>query len=227
MTLKKITVITAILSIFLIIAAIVVFSPYCAKYFIRSGDYKKAVYCSTARIIFMPYSPCGYSLRGYANFKSGNYKSAIQDYDRAYKLENDDYKMMNFDNKIYIKYVNNDYEGALKDFDFEIENAADDYIKDALMWDKAQFLYNINEFELALKIYNLLLVNSNNDEVFLLKSRLYYERAQVLRALDREQEARQDIINADKLNLEQVFHNPIPKPRLIMEGFEETSSADL
>ena len=214
--------------IFLIISLIAVYSlPYFAQNLIRNNNYSKAVSLISVRNIFPPHNSYNYSLRAYANYKLKNYDAAVNDFDKAYRLENDEYKMMNFDNKIYIKYVQKDYEGAIKDFDAEIEKTSDSYTKDSLMWDKAQFLYNTENYNEALKIYNQLLINSNDDGIFLLKSRLYYERAQILTALDRHKEALQDISDAQDLNLEQTFQNPIPKPQLIMEGFEESPNADL
>ena len=94
-------------------------------------------------------------MRGYARFQLGDYKNAIADFDKAYQLESDIFKTMNFDNKIYIKYYLGDYDSALKDFDTEIKKAENEYIKDSFLWDKAQFLYNIKKYKEALKLYNV------------------------------------------------------------------------
>ncbi len=195
--------------------------------YIKKENYLKTVKLTTTWSKVWPRNPKWYSLRAYANYKLKNYDNAINDYDKAYKLENDEYKMMNFDNKIYIRYITKDYQSALNDFDTEIENTADSYTKDSLLWDKAQFLYNIKNYKESLKIYNQLLLNSENDQIYLLQNRLYYERSQVLHALGFEKEALLDVISAKNLNLEEIFQNKIPEPRLIMENFEEYSNVNL
>ena len=124
---------------------------------------------------------------------------------------------MNFDNKIFIKYFIKDYEGALADFDYEIKHASDDYERDSFLWDKAQFLYNIQKYEEALKIYDELLIKSEEDRIFLLQNRLYFERAQVYKHLGEEELAENDILNADSLNIEEAFKNPIPQPILLLD----------
>ena len=164
----------------------------------------------------IPNDPKWYSLRAYAKFHSGDFEGAIEDYDKAYNLENDEYKMMNFDNKIYVRYAQRDYKGALKDFDTEISNAKDDYDRDSLLWDKAQFLYNIERYNEALKIYNELLVNAESDRIYLIQNRLYYERAQVYMRLNKEEEAQEDLDRASEMNLEPNFQNPIPAPTLLL-----------
>lgn len=206
--------------------AIIALTPMAIENSIKKQEYKKAISLSTLRILTTPLSPKGYSLRAYANFKTKNFEKAIDDYDKAYRLEYDEYKMMNFDNKIYIRFINKDYETALKDFDKEIENTKDDYIKDSFLWDKAQFLFNIKNYEEALKIYNQLLINSESDAIFLLENRLYYERAQVLKAMGRNDEAKMDIVKSQNLSLEPIFQNPIPQPKLIMEDFEEDNASN-
>jgi len=225
MEIKNRSIIVVVLLITFFIVVAIYSLPHFAQKTIQNNDYGKAVRILTVRNLFPPHKPYNYSLRAFANYKLNNYEDAIEDFDRAYRLENDEYKMMNFDNKIYIKYIQKNYESAIKDFDTEIEKTSDSYIKDSLMWDKAQFLYNIGDLNGALDIYNQLLINSNEDGIYLLKSRLYYERAQILLATGRYKEARQDMTNAQDLNLEQTFQNPIPKPQLIMEGFEENPSA--
>lgn len=164
-----------------------------------------------------PIAPEWYSLRGYSRFQLGNYQGAIDDYDRAYRLGTDDYKVMNFDNKIFVKYYIKDYKGALKDFDTEIKNAQTQYEKDSFMWDKAQFLYNIKEYEKALNVYNELLIHAEEDRIFLLKNRLFFERAQVYKKLGMEELAQEDLINAEYDNIEDPFKNPIPEPNLLQD----------
>lgn len=164
-----------------------------------------------------PIAPEWYSLRGYSRFHLGNYQGAIDDYDKAYKLGTDDYKVMNFDNKIFVKYYLKDYQSALNDFDTEIENVQTQYEKDSFMWDKAQFLYNIKSYEEALKIYNELLVQAEEDRIFLLKNRLFFERAQVYKKLGMEELAQEDLINAEYDNIEDPFKNPIPEPTLLQD----------
>ena len=105
----------------------------------------------------------------------------------------------------------------MKDFDYEIANCSDEYEKDAFLWDKAQFLYNLGKYDEALQIYNDLLVKSEEDRIFLLKNRLYFERAQVYKKMGKTKPADEDILNAENLNIEESFKNPIPAPSLILD----------
>ena len=122
---------------------------------------------------------------------------------------------MNFDNKIFIKFSLGDYESALNDFDKEIKNATSEDERDQFMWDKAQFLYNIGKFDEALKLYNELIVKSESDRIFLLKDRLYLERAQVYKMLGETELAQQDI-ETSEIQDEDNNKNPIPQPVLIL-----------
>ena len=193
-------------------------SPYeTSVELINKGKYNDAIKMTTIWSKIIPREARWYSLRGYAKYCIADFEGAIADYDKAYLLEDDEFKTMNFDNKIFIKYSMKDYSSALKDFDTEIEKTDDEYEKDQLLWDKAQFLYNINQYKQALEIYNQLIINAENDSVYLLKSRLYYERAQVYQALDKSKEAQQDIDTAQELNLSETFQNPIPKPTLLLD----------
>ena len=124
---------------------------------------------------------------------------------------------MSFDNKIYIKYILNDYESALKDFDNEIKNTKNDNEKDSLLWDKAQFLYNIGKYKTALSIYNELIDKSEEDRVYLLENRLYYERSQVYKRLKMDKEALADEQKAQELDLDIEYQTSIPEPTLILE----------
>ena len=86
------------------------------------------------------------------------------------------------------------------------------------LWDKAQFLYNIKEYKEALKIYNELLVKSEQDRIFLLQNRLYFERAEVYKKLGLDDLAAEDMEKADTMSIEEAFKNPIPQPTLLLEG---------
>ena len=87
------------------------------------------------------------------------------------------------------------------------------------MWDKAQFLYNIGRYEEALEIYNDLIVKAENDKVFLLKDRLYFERSQTLSKLGREKESMDDI-ESSGISPEEAIDYIIPEPMLIMDEVE-------
>lgn len=184
---------------------------------INKGKYSDAVKMTTLWSKILPVDAQWYSLRGYAKFYDGDYKGAIEDYDKAYILKNNEYKSMSFDNKIYIKYILNDYESAIDDFDNEIKKTKDDGERDSLLWDKAQFLYNIGEYKNALKIYDELIKKSEDDRVYLVENRLYYERAQVYRSLGREKEALSDEQKAQELDLDIEYQTSIPEPVLILE----------
>lgn len=185
---------------------------------IEKQKYNEAIKFTTIGSKIFPIASEWYSLRGYSRFQIQDFEGAIRDYDRAYKLGMDDYDVMNFDNKIFVKYYTKQYRSALNDFDQEIKNAQNDYEKDSFLWDKAQFLYNIQQYEEALKIYNELLVKSEEDRVFLLENRLYFERAQVYKKLGKDDLAEEDIEKADALSIEESFKNPIPQPTLLLEG---------
>ena len=184
---------------------------------IKQERYDDVIKYTTIGIKIFPIAYEWYSLRGYAKFKIKDYEGAIKDFDKAYQIGLDEYNILNFDNKIYVKYYIKDYEGAIKDFDYEIANCSDEYEKDAFLWDKAQFLYNLGKYDEALQIYNDLLVKSEEDRIFLLKNRLYFERAQVYKKMGKTKPADEDILNAENLNIEESFKNPIPAPSLILD----------
>lgn len=207
------------------ILIIVIISCFCigsplkkAQKLIELERYNEVIKLTTLGAKIFPIAQEWYSLRGYAKFNTGDYKGAIEDYDKAYKLGADGFNIMNFDNKIYIKYYLNDYEGAIKDFNEEIKNANDDNERDQFMWDKAQFLYYVGKYDEALTLYTELLNNADSDRIYLLKDRLYLERAQVYKALGENDLAKEDFINSgasedDSLTL------PIPQPTLMLDNF--------
>ena len=84
------------------------------------------------------------------------------------------------------------------------------------MQHKAQFLYNIKHYDEALSLYNDLIVKAENDRIFLLKDRLYLERAEVYKKLGQTDLAQNDIENAGGWDSE-TSQNPIPKPVLLLE----------
>lgn len=185
---------------------------------INSHKYEDAIKVTSFWIRIFPVDSQWYSLRGYSRFYNEDYNGAISDFDRAYNLENDDYKSINFDNKIYVRYYLHDYETALKEFDKEINKNR--YDRNSYLWDKAQFLYNINEYEKSLEIYDELVVNSQDDRVYLLTGRLYFERAQVYKKLGEFQKAKEDLKLAQEYNLMPDFQNNIPQPELLLDGVE-------
>lgn len=193
-------------------------SPYeTTMNLINKGKYSDAIKMTTIWSKILPVDAQWYSLRGYARFYDGDYKGAIADYDKAYELKNNEYKSMSFDNKIYIKYILSDYESAIDDFDNEIAKTKEDGEKDSLMWDKAQFLYNIGEYKNALKIYNELIKKSVEDRIYLVENRLYYERSQVYKSLGMDKEALADEQKAQELDLNIEYQTSIPEPVLILE----------
>jgi tetratricopeptide (TPR) repeat protein len=109
-----------------------------------------------------------------------------------------------------------DYKGALQDFDNEIKNSDNEYEKDALLWDKAQFLYNIGKYTDALDLYTQLLSKADSDSVFLLKDRLYLERAQIYQKLGQTDLAQADLNNSESLDSLDDVLDAIPKPTLIL-----------
>ena len=193
-------------------------SPYeTTMNLIHKGKYSDAVKMTTIWSKIMPVDAQWYALRGYARFYNGDYKGAIADYDKAYHLKDNEYKCMSFDNKIYIKYILNDYESAIDDFDNEIEKTEDEGEKNSLLWDKAQFLYNVEEYKNALDIYNELIKKSEDDRIYLVENRLYYERAQVYKSLGKDKEAQADEQKAQELDLDIEYQTSIPEPTLILE----------
>jgi len=215
----KIELYKAFTVLLIIIAGFIFISPFkITKNLIDNKKYDTAIKIATFGSKLFPIAQEWYSMRGYANYKIGNYQQAIEDFDIAYKLCADGFNIMNFDNKIFIKYYLMDYKGALTDFDNEIQNADDENEKDQFLWDKAQFLYNIGEYESALKVYNVLLQKAESDKIFLLKDRLYLERAQVYQKLGKEDLVKSDLENAGAQDFEA---NMIPSPILMID--EETS----
>jgi tetratricopeptide (TPR) repeat protein len=210
--LVKISVLLVVLGLFALL-----FSPLkITMKYIENQEYKKVENLTTAGMIVFPILPDWYSLRGYAKFQQEDYEGAIKDYDKAYRLGADVFNAMNFDNKIFIKYYLKDYKGALQDFDNEIKNSDNEYEKDALLWDKAQFLYNIGKYTDALDLYTQLLSKADSDSVFLLKDRLYLERAQIYQKLGQTDLAQADLNNSESLDSLDDVLDAIPKPTLIL-----------
>ena len=219
-SLFKSELIKAIIALFIIIFGITFFSPFeYTQKLVNKHRYKDAIKVATLGAKILPIAPEWYSLRGYAHFQLENYNKAIQDYDKAYQLGADNFNMMNFDNKIFVKYYLKDYNSAIADFDHEIRNANSETERDQFLWDKAQFLYNTKKYEDALDLYNDLIIKAENDRIFLLKDRLYLERAQVYKKLKQDDLANMDLETAGILDFD-TFKNPIPKPMLMLD--EET-----
>lgn len=195
-------------------------SPFSiAKKLLNDGRYGDVVRYTTVWAKIFPIAQEWYSMRGYANYKLGNVHDAIKDFDKAYEFGADGFNMTNFDNKIFIKFEIKDYDGAIKDFDREIKKAQKSE-KDKFMWDKAQFLYNIGRYEEALSIYTKLIQRAENDRDFLLKDRLYFERAQTYKQLGMDNLALADM-ESSGITPDEAIDYIIPQPMLIIESLEE------
>ena len=219
-SLFKSELIKANIALVLVFISATFFSPFeYAQSLINKQRYKDAIKITTIGAKILPVVPEWYSLRGYANFQLENYDKAIKDYDKAYTLSADGFNIMNFDNKIFVKYYLGDYENAIADFDKEIKNADNENDNDQFLWDKAQFLYNIKKYNDALSVYNDLIIKAESDRIFLLKDRLYLERAEVNKKLKKYDDAKNDALTAGLSDFNS-FKNPIPKPMLMLD--EET-----
>lgn len=217
----KMEVVKVLVVIIVLISGFAFVSPFdIAKKLLHKGHYRDVVKITTIGAKVFPIAQEWYAMRGYANYKLDNYQDAINDFDAAYKLGAEGFNIMNFDNKIFIKYSLKDYEGALADFDNEIKNSDNDSEKDEFLWDKAQFLYNIGKYEEALGIYSELIEKAENDRIFLLKDRLYFERAQVYKKLNKDEQYKSDIAASGIADNETEIENSIPKPVLMLD--EET-----
>lgn len=191
------------------------------KKLLNKGKYEDVIKITTIGSNIFPIAQEWYSMRGWANYKLKNYTQAINDFDTAYYLGAEGFNIMNFDNKIFVKYQLKEYDSAINDFDRAIRMADNDSERDEFLWDKAQFLYNIGQYEKALDVYNELVVKAEDDRIFLLKDRLYAERAMVYKALGKEDAASQDI---EKSALQDIDDVNIPKPVLMLD--EETFSEE-
>ena len=213
----KIELVKALSAIITIIICFCIVSPFeICKKLIYKKHYNQVIRLTTIGSKIFPIAQEWYSLRGYARYKIADYQGAIIDYDKAYNLSaDDDTNIMNFDNKIFIKYSLGNYNSALDDFDKAIQNASTEDEKDQFLWDKAQFLYNIGKYNEALEVYDDLIIKSESDRIFLLKDRLFLERAQVHKKLGHDDLAKEDIENSGSWDLENS--NPIPKPVLILD----------
>lgn len=203
-----------------IIVSFMFISPFSiAQKLLKRERYNEVIKYTTLWAKLFPIAQEWYTMRGYANFKLGNNEDAAKDFDKAYKLGADGFNMTNFDNKIYIKYIDRDYDSAVKDFNREIRKANNEEERDKFKWDKAQFLYNIGQYEEALEIYDELISKAETDHVFLLKDRLYFERSQTYQKLGREKEARADI-ESSGISPEEAIDYIIPEPMLIIDNLE-------
>lgn len=195
-------------------------SPFnIAQKLLNREMYKEVINFTTIGAKIFPIAQEWYTMRGYANYKLGNNSEAINDFDRAYKLAADGFNMTNFDNKIFIKYIDKDYESALKDFNEEIEIATSEDEKDKFKWDKAQFLYNIGRYNEALDIYNELIEKAETDRIFLLKDKLYFERSQTYHKLGMDKESEQDIISSG-ITPDEAIDYVIPEPMMIIDNMQ-------
>ncbi len=215
----KTELIKALVIILVIVACFSIGSPLKkAQNLIESGKYNEVISLTTIGSKVFPIAQEWYSLRGYARFQTGDYEGAINDYDKAYKLGADGLNIMNFDNKIFIKYYLNEYDSALEDFNTEIKNAGSEDEKDQFLWDKAQFLYYIKHYDEALSLYTELIGKAEEDRIYLLKDRLYLERAQVFNALGQNELAQDDIANSG-VSPDEISEHPIPQPTLMLNNF--------
>ena len=216
----KIELIKALTVIIFIASAFIYISPFgIAQNLVTNERYNEAIKLTTLGAKIFPIAQEWYALRGYSKFKIGDYSGSLEDYDTAYKLSADEFNIMNFDNKIFVKYYIGDYTGALEDFDNEITKSTNSNERDQFLWDKAQFLYNIGMLEEALDIYDTLIVNADEDRIFLLKDRLYLERAQVNKRLKNTEQVKADLESAGA-TVDELSTDPIPKPVLLID--EET-----
>lgn len=215
-----------LLKVFIVLTGIILMfvfiNPFdITKNLLSKGRYNDVIKITTAGSNIFPIAQEWYSMRGWANYRLGNYTEAINDFDTAYYLGADGFNIMNFDNKIFVKYQLKEYDSAINDFDRAIRIANNDDERDEFLWDKAQFLYNIGQYEKALDVYDELIIKAEDDRVFLLKDRLYAERAMVYKALGNEEAAAQDIEKSAIQDLDDVN---IPKPVLMLD--EETFSEE-
>lgn len=216
----QIEVVKVLILFILVICGFIFISPFdCAKKLLAAQRYNDVVNFTTAGAKIFPIAQEWYAMRGYANYKLEKYQEAISDFDKAYELGADGFNIMNFDNKIFIKYVLKDYDSAVADFDVAISNAHNDSEKDEFLWDKAQFLYNIGKYEDALVIYDELINKAEKDKGFLLKDRLYLERSLVHKNLGNAEEEQQNL-EMSGINADDILSESIPKPVLMLN--EET-----
>jgi len=218
-SLFKTELIKALILILVIVGCFSIGSPLKKTYnLIESQKYDEAIRLATVGSKLFPIAQEWYSLRGYSKFQTGDYEGAIKDYDKAYTLGADGFNMMNFDNKIFIKYYLGDLKGAIADFDKEIANSDNEDEKDQYLWDKAQFLYYAKKYDDALSLYSELIDKAENDRIYLLKDRLYLERAQVYKALGKQEQAQSDFVNSG-ISEDEYGQNPIPQPTLMLDEF--------
>lgn len=216
----KLELVKVLVVILVILIGFIFISPFnIAKSLLKNERYNDVIKFTSVCAKLFPIAQEWYTMRGYAYYKTGNNKAAAKDFGKAYSLGADGFNMTNFDNKIYIKYIEHDYDSAIKDFNREIKKAETEEEKDKFKWDKAQFLYNIGRYEEALEIYDDLILKAENDKVFLLKDRLYFERSQTYSQLGMEQESKADI-ESSGISPEEAIDYIIPEPMLIMENAE-------
>ena len=213
--------IKVLIVILILVIGFVFISPFSiAKRLLKAERYNEVITFTSICAKVFPIAQEWYTMRGYAKFKLGNNKDAAADFTKAYRLGADGSNMTNFDNSIYIKYIEKDYDSEIKDFNREIKKAETEEEKDKFKWDKAQFLYNIGRYEEALDIYNDLITKAEDDRVFLLKDRLYFERAQTYQKLGKEQESIADI-ESSGISQEEAIDYVIPEPMLIIDSLEQ------
>lgn len=161
--------------------AYLLFTPLVIDGLNSAGKYNSVIKMSNVYLKFVPIISDIYAQRAYAFYKTGNYESAVKDFEMANKYSNSD----SFDYDILgSKIAPLNYENALVEIDKAYSSAENDTEKRYLTYIKAIILQKNNKLQDALKIYNefVHLYEKNIDSGFAIDA-VYGYRSQIRKAL--------------------------------------------
>ena len=70
----------------------------------------------------------------------------------------------------------------------------------------------------ALKLYDILIERAENDRIYLMENRLYYERGLVYQKMGRLKDYQKDLQTAKELNYDVDFSSNIPQPVILLDN---------
>jgi tetratricopeptide (TPR) repeat protein len=137
-----------------------------------------------------PNMPYAYSERGYMNFKKGDYKKALEDYDRAIKLDNKEPEF--FLNRGLIKEKLKDPGGAFDDYTKAID-LQEDFEKAWL--NRGNLLAKLGKLNEAIEDYSVAIIHSPE------YGSAFFNRAMAFNRLHQKDLACKDMHTAERLGV--------------------------
>ncbi len=142
--------------------------------------YNSVIKLSNIYLRFVPINSDIYAQRGYANYKLGNFKKAISDYEKANK-----YSLSNsFDFEILgTKILTMSKDETLQEFDKYINDHEQENFKYFLKSQKAIYLQQNKEYKEALKIYDELITKYEKEKIDTFPADLVYYNRGIIKSI--------------------------------------------